>query len=309
MAKEYIPNLHLCKGHWTTKKGKPSGRTLGDLYNVDGTAINTDETKFAAAAYYGKINHPKIEHIAVMIYEFWVAAKERDPNRKWEEMRIWKMDLKGAYTLLSYRPEDVGLFAMLLTGEVVYFQIAGIFGWSGTPAAFHVVTRAISWLRHALVGRALMFVDDIVGVCFAADLEEDLRRTKEICTDLLGPGSIADDKTEHGARLDMIGFTIDLTTQKVLISLKNFLAALHCFITIDVTKRIKLSVAQRLASWGTRYGKICRVMRPFCGALNRVTVGRTDPHALFHWSAESTTDIESNVVLGEVSRNRVHTYH
>jgi hypothetical protein len=55
------------------------------------------------------------------------------------------MDLKGAYTLLSFRPEDVGLFRMLLTGDLVYLQIAGIFGWTGTPAAFQVVTRAISW--------------------------------------------------------------------------------------------------------------------------------------------------------------------
>lgn len=121
MAQEYVPNLHLCKAHWTTKKRKPSGRPLGDLSNVDGTPINTDETKVAAAAFYGRINHPTIEHIAIMIYEFWVAAKECDASRRWEDMRIWKMDLKGAYTLLSYRPEDVGLFAMLLTGDVVYF--------------------------------------------------------------------------------------------------------------------------------------------------------------------------------------------
>jgi hypothetical protein len=293
MAQEHVPNLHLCKAHWTTKKGKASGRPLGDLSNVDGTAINEDESKVAAAAYYGKINHPTIEDIAVMIYDFWLLSRQRDPECKWEDMRIWKMDLKGAYTLLSYRPEDVGLFAMLLTDDMVYFQIAGIFCWSGTPAAFHVVTRAITWeLRHALVGRALMYVDDIVGVCFVGDLGSELQRTKEICTDLLGPGSIADDKTEYGTRLDMIGYTLDLTTHRVSISSKNFLTALHGFITIDVSKRVKLPIAQRLASWGTRYGKICRVMRPFCGALNRVTVGRTSPHALFHWTEEAIIAIQ-----------------
>jgi hypothetical protein len=107
------------------------------------------------------------------------------------------MDMKGAYTLLSFRPEDVGLFAMLLTGDLVYLQIAGIFGWSGTPAAFQVVTRAICWeLRHALHGWTLMYVDDILGVCFESDLKEDLARTRSICTDLLGPSSVADDKTE-----------------------------------------------------------------------------------------------------------------
>ena len=42
-----------------------------------------------------------------------------DPRLRWEDVRIWKMDLKmGAYTLLSFRPEDVGLFGILLMGDI-----------------------------------------------------------------------------------------------------------------------------------------------------------------------------------------------
>jgi hypothetical protein len=293
MAQRHVPNLHLCKAHWTVKKGKPSGRPLGDLSNVDGTPLNTDQTAAAAISYYGEIRHPTIDDIAVMIYDFWTEAKSRDPTLRWESMRIWKMDLKGAYTLLSFRPEDVGLFAMLLTEDVVYFQLAGIFGWSGTPAAFQVVTRAITWeLRHALRSKTVMYVDDIIGVCLEEDLPTDLAATRAICVSLLGPGAVADDKTEHGVRLDVIGYTIDLPDRRVLISRKNFLTALHGFISTDVTVRVNLKTAQRLASYGTRYGKICRVMRPFCGALNRVTWGRVDEHALFHFSAEAVIAIQ-----------------
>ena len=293
MAQRYVPGLHLCKAHWTVKKGKPSGRPLGDLSKVDGTPINTDETADAASGYYGKIVHPTIEDIAVMIHDFWMAARVDNPGLRLSDLRIWKMDLKGAYTLLSFRPEDVGSFAMLLTGDMVYFQIAGIFGWSGTPAAFQVVTRAITWeLRYALKSRTLMYVDDIVGVCFEADVEADLATTRQICVDLLGSGAVADDKTEHGTRMDVIGYTIDLNTERVLIARKNFLTALHGFITTDVSERVNLRSAQRLASWGTRYGKICRVMRPFCGALYRVTWGRTDPFALFELSVEAIVAIQ-----------------
>jgi hypothetical protein len=118
-----------------------------------------------------------ITDIACTIYEFWVEAKSKNPDLRWKDMRIWKMDLKGAYTLLSFRPDDVGLFAMFLIDDAVYLQIAGIFGWS----AFQVVTRAICWeLRHAFRGRTLMYVDDIVGVCFVGDLKEDLDRTRSI---------------------------------------------------------------------------------------------------------------------------------
>jgi hypothetical protein len=105
-------------------------------------------------------------------------------------------------------------------------------------------------------------------------------------------GSAADDKSESGVRLDMIGYTIRLPENRVLISRKNFLTALHGFISTDVTKRINLRAAQRLASFGTRCGKICRVMRPFCGALYRVTWGRVDEHAIFPLSTEAIIAIQ-----------------
>jgi hypothetical protein len=34
VAQQHVPNLHLCKSHWTVTNGKPSGRPLGDLSNV-----------------------------------------------------------------------------------------------------------------------------------------------------------------------------------------------------------------------------------------------------------------------------------
>jgi hypothetical protein len=79
---------------------------------------------------------------------------------------------------------------------------------------------------------------------------------------LLGSGAVADDKTETGRGLDIIGYTVDLDNRRVSIARKNFLAALHGFIGTDVKKRLNFRTAQRLASLGTRYGKICRLMRP-----------------------------------------------
>ena len=54
------------------------------------------------------------------------------------------MDLKGAYTILSLRPEDAALFGMEVSHNLVYLRIADIFGWSCTPAVFQVVTRALN---------------------------------------------------------------------------------------------------------------------------------------------------------------------
>jgi hypothetical protein len=129
MAQRYVPELHLCTALWTTKKGEASGRPLGNLSYVNCTPLNTDETADAAAAHYGKIVHPTMDDIANMIYEYWLDARARDPSVQWSDLRSWKMDLKGAYALLSFRPENVGLFGKLLTGDIVYLQIAGIFVW------------------------------------------------------------------------------------------------------------------------------------------------------------------------------------
>ena len=129
-----------------------------------------------------------------------------------------------------------------------------------------------------------MYIDDIIGVCFADTLELDLAIARAICTNLLGPGAVTDDKMEHGVRLDVIRYTLDLTQKRILIARKKILTAVHGFISTDVTQRVNLKTAQRLASWETRYGKICRVMRPFCEALNRTTWGRVDNFALFHFS-------------------------
>ena len=67
LAEAHVPRLHYCKAHWTPKKGKPSGRPLGDLSFVDGTPINTEETAQAATAYYGEILHPTIQDIGRMV--------------------------------------------------------------------------------------------------------------------------------------------------------------------------------------------------------------------------------------------------
>ena len=288
MALEFINNLHLSNAHWTVKKGKPSGRPISDMTFITGTTLNTSETTAAAAARYGDIHHPTIDRIVNMILTFWQRALDRDPNSKWENLRLWKMDLKGAYTLLSFRPEDVGLFGMEVTGDLVYLQIAGIFGWACTPAAFKVVTRAITWeLSHVLQSLVDMYVDDIIGACFDEDLQSDLVIARKVCTDLLGSTAVADDKTEWGRRLDVIGYVVDLDKERVSISQKNFLNTLYGFLTVDLNAPMSLKVAQKLASWSSRYGNICRAMRPFCGALNRLCSGRIDRHATFAVTEEA----------------------
>jgi hypothetical protein len=195
------------------------------------------------------------------------------------------MDLKGTYTLLSFSPENTPLFAMELSDDLIYFQFVGMFGWSCTPAAFQVVTRAISFeLRHRLKSRTLMYVDDVIGIDMLADIEEDIKRCTEVCTKLRGPDAVATEKTEAGSRVEVIGYVIDLEHSLVSIARKN---TIYGFLTVDLSMPVSLKTAQRLASWASRYGLICRALRPFCGALNQLTAGRHDRDAKIRFTEEA----------------------
>ena len=66
------------------------------------------------------------------------------------------------------------------------------------------------------------------------DLDNDLRLARAICVNLLGPAAVADDKTESGTSVEIIGYVIDLTTRRVYISRKNFLNTIYGFLTTDL---------------------------------------------------------------------------
>ena len=120
IAMKHITDLHIAKAHWAPKTGKASGRAISDLTFVDGTSLNTESAKSHAKNFYGKINHPQIKELVQMILRFYKEAKLKYPKVTWSDIRLWKMDLKGAYTLLSFRPENVGLFGVEVTGEYVF---------------------------------------------------------------------------------------------------------------------------------------------------------------------------------------------
>ena len=81
-------------------------------------------------------------------------------------------------------------------------------------------------------------------------MAEDLVLARKVCTGLLGPSAVADEKTDWGRRLDIIGFTVDLDSRRVTIPKKNFLNTLYGFLYINLDLPIPLRTAQRLASWG-----------------------------------------------------------
>lgn len=142
-----------------------------------------------------------------------------------------------------------------------------------------------------------------MGVCLQKDLKQDMAIARSICTDL----AVADDKSKSGRRLDLIGYVIDLDKKCLSIARKNFLNTVYGFYTVNAEEKITLPVAQKLASWASRYSMIFRHMRPFSSALHQATCGRTNKTNLFELKPEAKRSIQmwrATLALVELNEKR-----
>ena len=89
------------------------------------------------------------------------------------------MDLRGAYTLLSFDPANAHMFGMKLFDNLPIFFLCSVFGWSRTHCAFQVLSRALLFeLRLLLMESVLIYVDDLIGVCWSKDLQSKLAKSQ-----------------------------------------------------------------------------------------------------------------------------------
>jgi len=271
-----IKGVHLSPYSWTGKSGVQSGRPISDASDggAGNSPLNSPEAKAAADEEWSEIRHKTLKDFVRRVLEFGERQLRVNPLFDWSDVILWKMDLKGAYTLLSFRPEDVCLMANEMSGGRVMFHLCGQFGWTGTPAAFQVVTRALAFeLNRYLLGLSDLYVDDIFGVCLKSDLETDIATCTRICEGLLGVGAIAPSKTTFGRRVTVIGYDLDLDTMSVAIAAKNVRKAGYGFFTTNLNKSCPVRHMMRLASYASRYSEIVEEMKPFVRLLYSAYTG------------------------------------
>ena len=305
-----IPGIHFSPLHWREKQGRRQGRPIGDC--SDGGSEDNNEplkssyTKEQSDALWGVVKHPLIDTAAKLIFNYFEREVSKDPTVKWEDVTMFKKDLRGAFTLLFFDEDGVQNLAMEITNNKVIIFICGIFGWTGTPAAFQVVTRALLHeLRNVLCGDVIMYSDDILVVTLRKYLEVDMKSTEKVCIDLMGPNSIETSKTETGRSLTFIGFEIDLDNRLITISERNILRTLYGFLNIDVTAPVKVKTLQKLASWASPYSSICAYMKPFVSVLYAEYAGKGD-HVSLRLSKRACRVISCfRVLLGLTAIDRI----
>lgn len=250
--------------HWTTKKGKHQGRALGD----PDPSLNSDRMKVLCEEKWGRIDHPTLDRLVNMVL---AMAEEHG----WENIVLWKMDLKGAFTLLNIAPNSASSIVIPLLQDYFMVHHTGMFGWTGFPFAFNVLTRVIRRsLRRVCSGAVDMYVDDILGCCLRSEVLRNIQLATDAITDLLGPDAVEPTKTEWGRKMDWIGWFLDLDFRLVAPAQHNFLKAFHGIFSIDETYPLPYERVEALASWCSRYATVCRFLNPVKADLYRTLQGR-----------------------------------
>ncbi|KAJ1406343.1 hypothetical protein B484DRAFT_469530, partial [Ochromonadaceae sp. CCMP2298] len=240
--------------------------------------------------------YPTIRQIVEQINGFLAYCVKQGRSAK--DCSMWKVDVKGAYTLQDYASEDCPMFMSELEGGLVMIYTCGCFGFAGQPMAFDVVTRALRWeLKNILRGVGNGYVDDFFGIILTDDLLFDMSAITAIIRKLLGEKAIAEKKSQQGRRIELIGWTIDLEKQLVTIGERCLQRALYGYAVADEFAPMPLKQLQRLASWARRYGEVNRLLLPFTTALNHATRGKTNPHCKVTLGARARQAIQMIRVL------------
>ena len=288
-----IPGIHLSPQHHADSKGKPEGRIIGDLSGqhnetftpLNGSAHDKDKLRDTIQFQWGAIQHPTVDLLVKMVL---TAADKYG----WDDIILWKKDLKGAFNLLNYNPEYCRLFAFPLTAGIVVIHLAGLFGWIGMPHAFQVLTRALQALcRHIISGLCYWYVDDLMAVSRKSFYVNDSTIVDNKVQQLLGNGSIAAAKSQHDRCLEFLGWDFDLDTRTITLCARNMHKLVHVLFSFDVTLKMSIAHIQRMASLISRASILSRHMRPYTHALHAITSGYSQPHIKINLSILAQSDV------------------
>ena len=299
-ARRLIPDLHVSPCAWAPKDATASGRNCINCSNggnLPGNApLNSDDLRTWMRTRWGHLSLPTIEDLVCMVIDFY--ATHATPSNPTPRIVIWKMDIKGAYTLLTFHPDDLHLVGCLLPGNYVVIPQGGTFGWTGMPFVFNVITKAVVWelnkgsSTYRIKGRVLMYVDDLFGVSLASDVQEDMSKAQRLIVDLLGDQAVATTKTESSeTALDVIGYRIDIARQRVGITERNRHKAFAAIWALGDGNSVSVRQLQRVASHASRYKRVVPLIAPYTNTLHKARRGYTNKNARLSLTARQMTAV------------------
>jgi len=293
MVAKTIPGIHFSPQHHADTKGKPEGRVIGDLTGqhdpmytpLNGTWDTKDALRDNIALTWGEIKHPTIQQLVFMV----LTASDL---HGWNNLILWKKDLKGAFNLLNYNPSYCRLFAFPLTDDITMIHLAGLFGWIGMPHAFQILTRSLQAMcSYIISGLCYWYVDDLMAVSNISTYRQDSTKVDNSVQQLLGNGAISANKSQCARALEFLGWIFDLDTQTITLCDRNLDKLLHALFSFDDTQKVSVSHLQRIASLTSRASILNKHMRSYTHALHIITTGYTQPQVKITLTDLAKSDI------------------
>lgn len=292
MSAEERSKLNFNPLHWTPKPGpppEPAGRLLGDLSNREtGPSINCPESKEMVENIYGVMSYPTIEEIVSAWLDY---AKCHSYLLK--DCRIWKEDIRSAFGQFDFDPQETYKLAFQFAEGLIMIMMIGFFGWTGAPLVFANFSRALIEVLRAditVTGVVHIFCDDFMGFSHHMTARNDQLRARALVEGVFGDGAAALEKAvDPCLKADIIGWSIDLTTETIRPSDKGIRKLMFTFFMVDATAtHWPLTVCQLLSSLAQRYSVALLGMRPFvsafyemCGGSVGINMRRVTPKARF----------------------------
>ena len=256
--------------HWAPNYPRPEGRTITDSSKSRSMkpewAVNSDEGKEKMKLRWGELTFPTIQDLADMILQ---QAKRVG----WEDLILWKADIRSAYAQMFVAAKDAALLTAELTNGIGIIPIVSGYGFTGTGYAFGPISRVIKIVAGGeMQGGLELYCDDFQGACAKTELESEKQIAYRFTERLLGPKAFAGvgerDKYQAARKLELIGWEFDLDERIVGLASRNFMKTLYEFFNVNIEEKISLRTMERLAAFASRYCLVARPMRPFVHHLH-----------------------------------------
>ena len=291
---QYLPGNHLQNLGWATAS-KPKGRMTSNLSGTasrfkNSTPLNSQYVKDEVSRIYGKIVHPTLIDICNTI----VIAQNEYGSKN---VVIYKDDVRGYFQLAQFQIRVLKLVTFAVHSQnpeingSIYVSNSGNFGWCGMGFVFEVFTRILRVvILCAIFGKYLMYCDDGITVSDLSHWKNDRCISQKILSKLFGIGALAPEKfdsTEEVSKSErwivLIGWLINLSTNRVMVARENQLRANYYFFSVDLDKPVSMKIRQRLCSLAERYSTVFHELKVIMVILYSMLGGKDNVHEDQSW--------------------------
>lgn len=259
---------HASPIHWTSKPTNPLGRQLVDYSasDVNSHALNSPDLQAPLERQYGPLHLPTLSDF--------MAILQRVSRSFPGDILISKIDISDAFHRVRLNPADSRLMCCRLLNDIAGIYLVGNFGYSGLPAIYGVITRALQhahnkWCQERFgITLSLTYVDDMVIFSPAHAGDAPVTAAIEQANALL---SSCGDAIQHSKLVllkhtcDIIGWSISTIHWQISPSSKAIRKLVYVFFVVTPADPVRLTVRaiQRLQGLTCRYSEGIPLLKPF----------------------------------------------